>query len=100
MSSLAKILGGGLPGGAVAGKAELINMIEVRDDPDFDPARRISHPGTFNVNPISAAAGTKALELVATTPINEDDRCHGRTAEERAERPAVAHGDTRVRQRL
>ena len=71
MSSLAKILGGGLPGGAVAGKAELINMIEVRDDPDFDPARRISHPGTFNANPISAAAGTKALELVATTPINE-----------------------------
>ena len=69
--SLAKILGGGLPGGAVAGKAELIDMIQLQDDPDFNSNRRIGHNGTFNANPLSAAAGTTALELVATTPVNE-----------------------------
>lgn len=71
LSTHAKILGGGLPGGAVAGKAELIDMIELRDDPEFNRTRRIAHNGTFNANPLSAAAGTKALELVATTPVND-----------------------------
>jgi glutamate-1-semialdehyde 2,1-aminomutase len=71
ISTHAKILGGGLPGGAVAGKAELIDMIQLRDDPEFNRTRRIAHNGTFNANPLSAAAGTKALELVATTPVND-----------------------------
>ena len=71
MTAMAKILGGGLPGGAVAGKAELIDMIEARGDPEYDRHRRISHNGTFNANPLSAAAGTKALELLATTPVND-----------------------------
>ena len=71
MTTLAKILGGGLPGGAVCGKADIINMIEFRDDPEFNQRRRISHPGTFNANPLSAAAGSKCLELIATTPVND-----------------------------
>ena len=71
VTTMAKILGGGLPGGGVAGKAEIINMIETGDDPEYNHSRRISHNGTFNANPLSAAAGTKALELVATTPVTE-----------------------------
>ena len=71
MTSLAKILGGGLPGGAVAGKAELIDMIQLSDDPEFNRSRRVGHFGTFNANPLSAVAGIKALELVATTPVND-----------------------------
>ncbi|MCH8186164.1 MAG: aminotransferase class III-fold pyridoxal phosphate-dependent enzyme [Chloroflexi bacterium] len=72
MTTMAKILGGGLPGGAVAGKADIINMIEGREgDAEFNRSRRIAHNGTFNANPLSAAAGIKALELVATTPVNE-----------------------------
>ena len=69
MCTLAKILGGGLPGGAVAGKADLIDMLEWRDL-EWNATRRVSHQGTFNANPLSAAAGSKALELVATTPVN------------------------------
>lgn len=61
LCTMAKILAGGLPGGAVAGKTDIINTIERGD---------IGHPGTFNANPLSAAAGSKALELVATTPVN------------------------------
>ena len=71
MTTMAKILGGGLPGGAVAGKADIINMIETHDDPDYNQNQRIYHPGTFNANPLSAAAGAKALELVATTTVND-----------------------------
>ena len=71
MTTMAKILGGGLPGGAVAGKADIINTIEAREgDAEFNRNGRIAHNGTFNANPLSAAAGIKALELVATTPVN------------------------------
>lgn len=70
ISTHAKILGGGLPGGAVAGKSELVDMIQLRDD-EFNRTRRIGHNGTFNANPLSAAAGIKALELVANTPVND-----------------------------
>ena len=71
VTTLAKILGGGLPGGAVCGKADIINMIETTDDPEWNSTRRISHNGTFNANPLSAAAGIKMLELVSTTPVND-----------------------------
>ena len=53
----------------MAGRADLIDMLEFRD-PEWNATRRVSHQGTFNANPISAAAGSKALELVATTAVN------------------------------
>lgn len=70
MTTMAKILGGGLPGGAVAGKVDIINMIQAGADADYNQNRRIAHNGTFNANPLSAVAGIKALELVADTPVN------------------------------
>ncbi len=65
LTSLAKILAGGLPGGAVVGRRDIL------DDLDFDAAERkkrekIAHPGTYNANPLSAAAGIAALEIVGT----------------------------------
>lgn len=79
MTTMAKILGGGLPGGAVAGKAEIINMIEERPgDDDFNRTDRIAHNGTFNANPLSAAAGIAALKLVGTTPINDTANARGK----------------------
>ncbi len=72
LTTLAKILGGGLPGGAVTGKADIINMIEGRPgDDEFNRYQRIAHNGTFNANPISAAAGIAALKIVADEPIND-----------------------------
>ena len=61
MTTMAKILAGGLPGGAVGGHEELIDQISfARDGRD-----RISHPGTYNANPLSAAAGWACLSLIA-----------------------------------
>ncbi|MGO4146328.1 aspartate aminotransferase family protein [Paenarthrobacter sp. YAF11_1] len=52
-----KLIGGGFPVGAVAGRAEL--MAEV------DPTRpgSLPHGGTFSGNPVSMAAGSVALRL-------------------------------------
>jgi glutamate-1-semialdehyde 2,1-aminomutase len=61
MTTLAKILAGGLPGGCVVGRAEIIDQIAARDD----GAERIAHPGTFNANPLSAAAGAACLSIIA-----------------------------------
>jgi len=66
LTTLAKILAGGLPGGAVAGKADIISMIEFRDDAAWNAERRVQHPGTFNANPLSAAAGVAMLSMVQT----------------------------------
>jgi glutamate-1-semialdehyde 2,1-aminomutase len=61
LTSLAKILAGGLPGGAVAGRADILAGLEHR------PGKpKMAHPGTFNANPLSAAAGIAALQRVAT----------------------------------
>jgi glutamate-1-semialdehyde 2,1-aminomutase len=66
MSTHAKIIGGGLPGGAVVGRKDIL------DNLDFAVAKaagreKIQHPGTFNANPVSAAAGTAALTIVRDT---------------------------------
>ena len=71
LTTLAKIVAGGLPGGAVGGKAEIIDMIAHREDPEWDNQHRVYHPGTFNANPLTAAAGATALEMIATQPINQ-----------------------------
>jgi glutamate-1-semialdehyde 2,1-aminomutase len=61
LTTLAKILAGGLPGGCVAGRADLLGHIE------FRPGRpKMRHPGTFNANPLSAAAGIATLQIVQT----------------------------------
>ncbi len=66
LSTHAKILAGGFPGGCVAGRADILDFIELRDgDSDWNEHRRISHQGTFNANPVSAAAGLEALRLIA-----------------------------------
>ncbi len=71
LTTLAKIVAGGLPGGAVGGKSDIIDMIAHRNDPDWDNNHRVYHPGTFNGNPLSAAAGFTALEMIASQPINQ-----------------------------
>jgi len=70
LTTMAKILGGGLPAGGVAGRADIMDMIQHTGEPDWDGSRRVAHPGTFNGNPVSASAGVAALELVATTGVN------------------------------
>ena len=64
LTALAKIVAGGLPGGAVAGRADLLDQIAVpssQGPAGEDGPTRVRHPGTFNANPLTAAAGVAAL---------------------------------------
>ena len=65
MTTLAKILAGGLPSGAVVGKREFMSMMAHRGDPVWDRASRVAQNGTFNSNPVCAAAGVATLEIIA-----------------------------------
>ena len=60
LTTMAKILAGGLPGGAVAGRADIMDLLDFGDDP-AGTAQKMVHPGTYNANPLSAAAGVTAL---------------------------------------
>lgn len=61
MTTLAKILAGGLPGGALCGRADLLDALAFGNR----HGRKMKHPGTFNGNPLSAAAGCAALDALA-----------------------------------
>ncbi|MGH7307378.1 MAG: aspartate aminotransferase family protein [Candidatus Rokuibacteriota bacterium] len=63
LTTLAKIVAGGLPGGALAGPRDIMSILAHRGDPDWDRSQRVAHAGTFNANPLSAAAAIATLEL-------------------------------------
>jgi glutamate-1-semialdehyde 2,1-aminomutase len=65
LTVLGKILAGGLPGGAVCGRADIMDHIGGRGD------RRVAHPGTHNAHPLSAAAGIVTLALASTGEAQE-----------------------------
>jgi glutamate-1-semialdehyde 2,1-aminomutase len=66
LCTLAKILTGGLPGGAVAGTDEVMQVMAQTGDTQHDRFQRVAHGGTFNANPYCAATGNAALKIVAT----------------------------------
>lgn len=65
LTTLAKVLAGGLPGGAVGGRAEIMQLLAF-GDAEWNRTRKLRHNGTFNANPLSAAAGVVTLARVAT----------------------------------
>jgi glutamate-1-semialdehyde 2,1-aminomutase len=65
LTALAKVLAGGLPGGAIGGRADIMRHIAFSDN-SWNSEQKIRHNGTFNANPLSAAAGVATLEQVAT----------------------------------
>jgi glutamate-1-semialdehyde 2,1-aminomutase len=66
LSTHAKIIGGGVPGAAICGTAEVMRVFDLTGDPFHDRFRRVAHQGTYNAAPIAAAAGIACLALVAT----------------------------------
>jgi glutamate-1-semialdehyde 2,1-aminomutase len=59
LTTLGKIIGGGLPVGAVAGRADVMAV--------FDPSAgraALPHGGTFNANPLTMAAGRATMEAL------------------------------------
>jgi glutamate-1-semialdehyde 2,1-aminomutase len=59
LTTLAKILAGGLPGGAVAGRRDIMEHLAFAAG--GKGRAKVGHPGTFNANPLSASAGVACL---------------------------------------
>ena len=57
LTTLGKIIGGGLAVGAFGGRAEVMNYYDPRGGKG-----RISHGGTFNANPLTMAGGVATME--------------------------------------
>ena len=72
LTTLGKIIGGGLPVGAYGGRKDVMSMIA--------PAGPVYQAGTLSGNPLATAAGLATLELLAATPALYD------TLERRARR--------------
>ena len=86
LATFAKILAGGLPGGAVAGPVSILERL------DFEAAQskgfeKIGHQGTYNANPVCAATGIACLERIASDDVCE--RANRNGAELRAALNAV-----------
>ncbi len=59
ITAMGKIIGGGLPVGAVGGSADIMQAV-------YDPRQgkpRMTHGGTYNANPLTMAAGVAAMRL-------------------------------------
>ncbi len=85
LTTFGKIIGGGMPVGAVGGRAEIMS----RFAPDRKPF--VTHSGTFNGNPMTTAAGCVSLDLLTGAEI---ERINGLAAKlgEGLHRLLNAHG--------
>jgi glutamate-1-semialdehyde 2,1-aminomutase len=66
LTTLAKIVAGGLPGGGLCGRRDLLDGLDFVH-PTTPTKIKVPHNGTFNANPLTAAAGIAALTVVAET---------------------------------
>jgi glutamate-1-semialdehyde 2,1-aminomutase len=70
VSTFAKIVAGGMPGAAVAGRRDILDLLDFAAT-EAAGREKINHPGTFNANPVSAAAGIACLTELAETDAND-----------------------------
>lgn len=63
LAVLAKIVAGGLPGGAVAGRKDIMDQLDLQAAAAAG-REKIGHQGTFNANPLCAAAAVATLSIV------------------------------------
>jgi len=103
LTTLAKIVAGGLPGAAVCGKRPLMATMAHRGDPIWDRSQRVAQNGTFNSNPVCAAAAIATLEIVSDGSLHAranklGDELRARLAEamKRAGAPGTAFGEASI----
>jgi glutamate-1-semialdehyde 2,1-aminomutase len=103
MTTLAKIVAGGLPGAAVCGRRDILGLMAFGDDAEWNRSKRVAQNGTYNSNPIVAAAGIAMLSQIADGKHHE--RANALGAEMRsafndvfrkAGAPMVAYGDVSI----
>ena len=88
LTTLAKILSGGLPGGAVVGRRDVMDLLDFAASAKAG-REKIAHPGTFNANPVSAAAGAVTLEIIASSDACERANAYAARIRDRLNRVLV-----------
>lgn len=91
LTCLGKIIGGGLPVGAVGGRAELLDMLA--------PEGPVYQAGTLSGNPVACAAGARLLDLLTPEAYRRLDEA-GARLEEGLRRELRAAGATAAIQRV
>lgn len=81
--TLGKVIGGGMPVGAVVGKAEAMDALS--------PVGPVYQAGTLSGNPVSLAAGLATLRLLADGRVYEKLDLLGKHFEEALEKAALPH---------
>ncbi len=79
LTTLGKVLGGGMPVGAIAGRSELFEPAAPGASPD---ERVLAAGGTFSANPLTAVAGLATLETIRSEPVYEHTERLGDRARE------------------
>lgn len=93
LTCLGKIIGGGLPCGAVAGRPEIVEMARTTADPFLDVERRAFVGGTLSGNSVTSAAGLAVLDQLQAQPqIYERLRKKSVALSEAMERHALERG--------
>jgi len=59
ITALGKMIGGGFPVGAIAGRTDVLKVLDLRQ-----PDLKFPHSGTFSANPVTMTAGFKTMELI------------------------------------
>ncbi len=92
LTTLGKVLGGGVPVGAFGGKKDLMTQIS--------PSGPIYQAGTLSGNPLATAAGIKTLQMLNASGIYETLEIHSAELErglaERATAAGIPHRINRV----
>ena len=68
MTTLGKIVAGGMPGAAVVGRREILDILDFRRTAE-DGVEKVFHMGTFNAIPATCAGGIAALGLVKSSDV-------------------------------
>ncbi|MFH8988122.1 aminotransferase class III-fold pyridoxal phosphate-dependent enzyme [Streptomyces sp. NPDC017940] len=68
LTCLGKVIGGGLPCGAVVGRTDLIDMAKSSQDPFYDYENKVFAGGTFSGNSLTCAAGLATLRHLDENP--------------------------------
>ncbi|MFE0188076.1 aminotransferase class III-fold pyridoxal phosphate-dependent enzyme [Streptomyces sp. NPDC058989] len=68
LTCLGKVIGGGLPCGAVVGRPDVVEVARTTGDPFMDLDSRAFLGGTMSGNSVTAAAGAAVLEHLRTHP--------------------------------
>ena len=69
LTTLAKIVGGGYPGAAVVGRAEVMQVMDLQEGDNGPAPPLVVHYGTYNAAPVTASAGIATLRYLQSTDL-------------------------------